>query len=928
MNKNLYRIVFNRARGLFQVVAEIARGVGRNSARASHATAADSSFAATLGRLHFALLLAFGQAVIIPAARAQIVADPNAPGNQQPTVLKAANGVPLVNIQTPSAAGVSRNTYRQFDVDQQGAILNNARTNAQTQLGGWVQGNPWLARGTARVILNEVHSSDPSQLRGYVEVAGDRAQIAIANPAGISCDGCGFINAERATVTTGEPIVNGGSLEGYRVRGGTVRVDGKGMDASATHYTEVIARSVEVNANIWAQQLAVTTGTNDISRNVSTDHTQVQKAAATDDAPAFALDVGALGGMYAQKIVLVGTEHGVGVRNAGTLNARRIALTAQSLTNRAGAIEQTGTQDLALSAARVSNRDRGRIGFSVTDAPAGDTQGENATPNLGGTQDTTSSVTDSGSRDDPPHADLVPLADGALNIAATLNNDADRITAGGNIRLTASAGLDNDDGHLGVHQLDVRGDRLSNRAGELNVAADAYIDAALVDNDAGQMLVAGPVSLRAQNFSNRAGTFVAHSDKAQTQLTVAGQLDNHTGTLASHANRLTLDAAHLINTDGHIVHAGEYGLVMTATTFSGAGGQTSTAGSAQLHLGAGDHRNAALHAKQVALDAQSFDNRGGQIIAIGDTVHSIAVADVLDNNEGTVSARGNMTVRATSFTNRDGVIQAGQSLTAKVSGVANNSHGLMVAGDDLTLSAAQILNRDTQSPDVNKPLGLQGDRVVLTAQHLDNTDGTIAADSHIGIHGVDAQSVLNNTRGSVASGGSINAAIHRVLNPLGTLLAAKTLNIAADSLDGDDRLLSQDDLTLTLQQDFTNVGEVTATSHAIIHTAGLLTNHSLLQAGDLQVRATHINNTVTGQIQGQRTTVVAHDRLANRGLIDGGQTRIEVNTLDNVGTGRIYGDHLAIQADTIHNREEAAGENQRAAVIAARAPGHRCQGHP
>lgn len=187
MNKNLYRIVFNRALGLFQVVAEIARRNGPGGSDGT--TAAGSRFLATVRPLRFAMALALGQAVIVPMANAQVVADPSAPGNQRPTVLEAANGVPLVNIQTPSAAGVSRNTYRQFDVDQQGAILHNSRANTQTELGGWVQGNPWLARGTARVILNEVNSSNPSQLRGYVEVAGDRAQLVIANPAGISCDG-------------------------------------------------------------------------------------------------------------------------------------------------------------------------------------------------------------------------------------------------------------------------------------------------------------------------------------------------------------------------------------------------------------------------------------------------------------------------------------------------------------------------------------------------------------------------------------------------------------------------------------------------------------------------------------------------------------------------------------------------------------------
>ena len=66
--------------------------------------------------------------VIMPLSNAQIIADPNAPGNQRPTIFQTANGLPQVNIQTPSAAGVSRNTYSQFDVQSNGAILNNSRT--------------------------------------------------------------------------------------------------------------------------------------------------------------------------------------------------------------------------------------------------------------------------------------------------------------------------------------------------------------------------------------------------------------------------------------------------------------------------------------------------------------------------------------------------------------------------------------------------------------------------------------------------------------------------------------------------------------------------------------------------------------------------------------------------------------------------------
>src|ERR1700754_4812146 len=133
MNKHLHRIVFNAARGLRMVVQETARSTGKGAAKAtSGGTGAVVSGAAIAAALMTAPL------------HAQIVADPGAPGRQRPTVLVAPNGVPLINIQTPSAAGVSRNTYSQFDVQRNGVVLNNSRGNVQTQLGGWVQGNPWL----------------------------------------------------------------------------------------------------------------------------------------------------------------------------------------------------------------------------------------------------------------------------------------------------------------------------------------------------------------------------------------------------------------------------------------------------------------------------------------------------------------------------------------------------------------------------------------------------------------------------------------------------------------------------------------------------------------------------------------------------------------------------------------------------------------
>ena len=357
MNANRHRIVFNRAHGLFMAVpqGDLLRGIAESASTQGKSPAGGSGTTTatppgfSLARLRsaaFAALLACGaQLALMPLATAQVVAYKAAPASQKPTVLTAGNGVPLINIQTPSAAGVSRNTYEQFDVQAQGAILNNSRTNAQTQLGGWVQGNPWLAGGSARVILNEVISANPSQLLGYVEVAGSAAQVVIANPAGVTCNGCGFINASRATLTTGSPIVSGGNLEGYRVEGGTVRIEGSGMDASRVGYTDLIARAVEVNAGLWAQTLKVTAGSN----VVSADHTQAAPISGSGAAPAFAIDVAQLGGMYAGKITLVGTEAGVGVRNAGILGASagEVVVTADGRLTNSGSI--LARSDIALT---------------------------------------------------------------------------------------------------------------------------------------------------------------------------------------------------------------------------------------------------------------------------------------------------------------------------------------------------------------------------------------------------------------------------------------------------------------------------------------------------------------------------------------------------------------------------------------------------
>ena len=339
MNKKHYKVIFSQVLNQLVVVSELAKSKGKATSEniesaeiktTLKATALSTLFS-TLTPVHFSIMLALGFVFVSPTALANtdmaIRADKSAPGNQQPTVLQTANGLPQVNIQTPSAGGVSRNQYSQFDVAEKGAVLNNARKAVQTQTAGWVQGNPNLAAGEAKVILNEVNSSAPSRLKGYVEVAGQKADVVIANPSGIHCDGCGVINAGRATMTTGKAQLENGELKGYEVNGGKVKVTGKGMDNRQADYTDIIAEKAQIDGGVWSKKaIKVTTGKNKVDRTNDSvvyvgDKNTVESDRTLENPQAYSVDVSQLGGMYAEKIHLVDNGQGLGVRNAGHIGA-------------------------------------------------------------------------------------------------------------------------------------------------------------------------------------------------------------------------------------------------------------------------------------------------------------------------------------------------------------------------------------------------------------------------------------------------------------------------------------------------------------------------------------------------------------------------------------------------------------------------------
>jgi filamentous hemagglutinin len=932
MNR-IFRLVFNHALGLWQVASELVKSP-RGSAKGG-----GGAMVATLPPLRFAMYLALGFVTTVPAfaqavqgeSHGRILADRNAPGNQRPTLVEAPNGTPVVNIQTPSAAGVSRNTYSQFDVGSQGAILNNSRSNAVTQLGGGIAGNPWLARGTAKVILNEVNGP-ASRLNGYVEVGGDRAQVIIANPAGIQVNGGGFLNASRVTLTTGKPIFTGGNLDGYRVEGGAIRINGAGLDATHTDYTDLIARSLEVNAGVWAKQLQATLGAN----IVSADHAQVAAIGSVTAAPQFALDVSALGGMYANKIRLIGNEHGVGVRNAGrigamaddltvtadghivntgtiqarrdahidasgavanagtisasrelilttpaeldnsggTLNARRIEASAEALRNRDGAIEQTGVRALALHGKSISNRDDGRIGLAAP-VEGGSTGGGSTGTAPGGSSDGSSGGGEGGTTGGTTGGGSA--GDGPISDLIALADGALRITGA----LDNDGGKINAGGGVGVHTAT----GINNDGGHLGLG-QLTITQGELSNAAGELIVSGDASVHATRIVNDAGRLeivgamdlaaqslsnrggaLVHGGASQATIAVAGTFDNTDGTLASNASRLAVNADALVNERGTIQHAGADGLFLQIGN-----AQANAAARLTPANGAALLPGASVFSPGAPPPGGSLLGAEGRIVTGGALILD---AGNIDHRDATMSA-AQITVTAKALDNSGGQLIASgtEANMLSVSGLLDNTEGNVASSADLTLSAGSL------------------DNTYGKLQHAGTGAFTLVATR------------LYGTGGALLSNGALGITGHSIGLDGGTT-QANQIGINADEISnrgGKLTAFGATALSLTARDAFDNTYGTVTTNGALVAQAGELVNaDGAINAAGLAASVVTVDGTLDN----------AHGTLATAGALGvKAGTLINRDTRTRAGepaTTGLHATELNVDATAIDNAHGQIG---------------------
>ena len=281
-----------------------------------------------------------------------IIADPGA--SNRPDILKAPNETLIINITNPDSKGVSINEYSRFNTPPTGTILNNSNKNIDTKIAGQIDANYRLTK-EASLIINKVNSAEKSSLKGNLEVAGSRADVVIANPNGISVDGLNMINSRSLTLTTGS-INKLSPKEIELISNNSIDIVGDGLNDKSSDYTNVISNAINLNSNIHANELNII-GEKAVASSKDRLYNDVK---AKNQENSFSLDSSALGGMYANKIKLVGTSNGVGVNNNGLVIANNnIEISLDGDIVNAGAI--ASNKEAKIEAKTITNKDEALI---------------------------------------------------------------------------------------------------------------------------------------------------------------------------------------------------------------------------------------------------------------------------------------------------------------------------------------------------------------------------------------------------------------------------------------------------------------------------------------------------------------------------------------------------------------------------------------
>lgn len=870
------------------------------------------------------------------------------------TMDKAGNGVPIVNIATPNGAGISHNQFSQYNVGKEGLILNNATNSLnQTQLGGLIQNNPHLQAGReAKGIINEVTGNSRSQLQGYTEVAGKAANVMVANPYGITCNGCGFINTPNVTLTTGKPQLDAnGNLLALDVTKGAITIEGQGLDASNNDALSLIARATEVNAAIHAKDLTVTAGANRVGADGSMKPINGEGAA-----PKIAVDTGALGGMYANRIRLVSSDKGVGV-NLGNLNARQgdIQLDASgkltvnnSLASGAinakgagvtlngshqagGAMSVTSSQEMTLNNSTLASSGEMRLASDGKLQITG-----------GGTDSKRSLTVSSGQDMVLKGTSLVAANSATLNSQGQLTQTGGGVSGkGGALTVTGKTGITLSEATL-VGQgntslttdgtLSVKGGSLTSQ-GEINVRGgqDITLSNATLGSE-GRTTLTGGGTLTANASAITAGGDLTLSGaglalNSQSRADASGNIALNGGTITQQGQvnagkALTLVGDNVANS-GQLAAKGQLKAQTGTLTNSGTlqGSDVTVAGQTLTNSGT------LQSGGQLAINVDTL-NQHGTLGAKGDA--RVVTTDALTNS-GSVLVDGTLNLKATTLT-QQGTLSGAKGLTAETGVLTSTKDSLTTSQGNVQLTASQGADLNGLT-DAGGNLDLQASSLVTQQEgRLQSGQQLTVQAGHAELKGIQAAKgalevsadALVHTGKSTGKQLDFHAA--QGLTNSGEL-TADTITLSGQQI-AQSGIAKADSLTLTAPQWISNSGTLVANTLSLesrdISNGGLLQGNrlftlqadtltnladgSLYSVNDLTLNIPTFNN--RGLITTDGTLRLSGASLVNLGEINGVNMASDYASLSNLGAGRLLADELlTLNGTTLTNEGQIAAND-------------------
>ncbi|SIO92686.1 two-partner secretion domain-containing protein [Vibrio spartinae] len=140
-----------------------------------------------------------------------------------------------VRIAKANEQGLSVNNFSSFDAQGKNIVLLNSRVM-----------NPKIGNAPAQTIVLIVDQHQRANIQS-IRVEGHAADVVLAAPGGIQCQGCSITNTERATLATGIAQIENGELTGIDVSGGRVMIGGAGLTATDLSLLDIAAGQVLVD---------------------------------------------------------------------------------------------------------------------------------------------------------------------------------------------------------------------------------------------------------------------------------------------------------------------------------------------------------------------------------------------------------------------------------------------------------------------------------------------------------------------------------------------------------------------------------------------------------------------------------------------------------------------------------------------------------